>query len=233
MNLDETFMPLGARPAPAGDPASLMVGAIEDRSHVAGPGVRSVIWVSGCHRRCPSCLKPELFPFDAGRRMSVAEVYERLTALEAVDGVTFSGGEPFEQPLALAALAARLRAVGRNVVVYTGYRHDELVSARHVGVQRLLDETDILIDGEFHAELPNPGYWRGSANQRLVPLSHVGRDLVAAATDQPAFEEIQVTFDGMHARLTGCPGSGFFDRWLAEIERRGLMVVPRTGRELK
>lgn len=233
MILDETFMPRTPRLARATDPDTLVIGAIEDRSHVAGPGVRSVVWVSGCHRRCPGCLKPDLFAFDAGRRMSVDEVFSRLAALEGIDGVTFSGGEPFEQPLALAALAARLRAVGRSVVVYTGYRHENLARATDDGARRLLDETDILIDGEFREELDNPGRWRGSANQRLVPLSATGRDLLAAATARPAFEEIQVSADGTHVRLTGCPGGGFFDKWLVELEQRGVVMVPRAGGEPK
>lgn len=228
MILDETFMPRGPRPAPAADPDSLVVGAIEARSHVAGPGVRSVVWVAGCHRRCPGCLKPDLFSFAAGRRMTVDELAERLAAVEGVDGVTFSGGEPFEQPLALAAVAARLRALGRDVVVYTGYRHEDLVDA---GPRRLLEQVDILIDGEFRADLPNPGRWRGSANQRLIALSERGRDLLAAAAARPALEEIQVSMDGTRVRLTGCPGGGFFDRWLAELARRGVVAVPRTGSE--
>lgn len=231
MILDETFMPAGARPAPAADPDTLVVGAIEDRSHVAGPGVRSVVWVSGCHRRCPGCMKPDLFPFDAGRRMRVADVHRRLADLEGVDGVTFSGGEPFEQPLALAALAARLRAIGRDVAVYTGYRHEELVRGGDPGALRLLDEADILIDGEFRSDLPHPGGWRGSANQRLIPLSPRGRALVDAATTRPPLEEIQVSFDADRARVTGCPSGGFFDRWRAELERRGVVVVPRAGAE--
>jgi anaerobic ribonucleoside-triphosphate reductase activating protein len=233
MILDETFMPRGPRAAPATDPDTLVVGAIENCSHVAGPGVRSVIWVSGCHRRCPGCMKPDLFPFDVGQRVSVTELYERLAALDGIDGVTFSGGEPFEQPVALARLAKLLRSVGRDVVVYTGYRHEDLVRSGDDGIRRLLDETDILIDGEFRADLPNPGYWRGSANQRLVPLSLVGREIATSATAQPAFEEIQVSFDGSNARLTGCPSSGFFERWVAEMGQRGLLVVPRVGDGLK
>ncbi|RLS31394.1 MAG: radical SAM protein [Planctomycetota bacterium] len=233
MNLDETFMPRGTRPAPSTDTETLVVGAIEERSYVAGPGTRSVVWVSGCHRRCPGCLKPDLFSFEAGRKISVDEVYQRLALLAGVDGVTFSGGEPFEQPLALARLAARLRAIGRNIVIYTGYRHREMVNNGHEGMRLLLAETDILIDGEYREDLENPGRWRGSANQGLVPLSTRGRDLLAAAAELPALQEIQVSSDGTHMRLTGCPDGGFFNRWLVELERRGLVVVPRAGGETK
>lgn len=224
MRLDETFMPEGIRPAPVADAATLQVGAIQSRSHVAGPGVRSVVWVAGCHRRCPGCLKPDLFDFHAGERMDVDVLFRRLAAVDGVTGVTFSGGEPFEQPAALAALASRLRSIGRDVLVYTGYRHENLEREGDDGIRRLLAETDILVDGEYRAGLVNPGRWRGSANQRVLPLTSAGRRLTAPAFAGPALEEIQVSFDGARVRVSGCPDRSFFEHWAAELSRRGVVV---------
>ncbi len=229
MILDETFMPKGKRPTPVSDAATLQVGAIQSRSHVAGPGVRSVVWVAGCHRRCPGCLKPDLFDFHAGERMDVEVLFRRLVAVDGVTGVTFSGGEPFEQPAALAALASRLRSIGRDVLVYTGYRHENLDRDGNEGVRRLLAETDILVDGEYRADLVNPGRWRGSANQRIVPLTETGRRLVAAAAAGPALEEIQVSCDGARVRVSGCPDRGFFSDWAIEMAKRGVVVAPGAG----
>ena len=92
MILDETFMPFGTRPSPASDAATLQVGAIQTRSHVAGPGVRSVVWVAGCHRRCPGCLKPDLFDFRAGERTGDLRHFNRMGQARAVM-VAFMGDE--------------------------------------------------------------------------------------------------------------------------------------------
>jgi anaerobic ribonucleoside-triphosphate reductase activating protein len=226
MILDETFMPAGTQPSPISDAATMQVGAIQARSHVAGPGVRSVVWVAGCHRRCPGCLKPDLFDFRAGERMDIEAVFRRLAAVDGVTGVTFSGGEPFEQPAALAALASRLHRIGRDVLVYTGYRHETLERYGDAGIARLLAETDILIDGEYRADLVNPGRWRGSANQRVLPLTEKGRLLTAGAFAGQALEEIQVSFDGARVRVSGCPDRSFFEHWAAELSRRGIVVSP-------
>ena len=203
MRLDETFMPEGIRPAPVADAATLQVGAIQSRSHVAGPGVRSVVWVAGCHRRCPGCLKPDLFDFHAGGWYC----------------------KPGHTPWPVM----QCRSIGRDVLVYTGYRHENLEREGDDGIRRLLAETDILVDGEYRAGLVNPGRWRGSANQRVLPLTSAGRRLTAPAFAGPALEEIQVSFDGARVRVSGCPDRSFFEHWAAELSRRGVVVSSQPG----
>ena len=105
-----------------------------------------------------------------------------LLAVSGTDGVTFSGGEPFEQAAALAVLAQRLRAAGRTILVYTGYRHEVLRDGGVTAHRDLLAATDILIDGEYRAEVGGAGAWRGSANQRVLPLSPEGRRALESDT---------------------------------------------------
>lgn len=173
-------------------------------------------------------MKPELFAFDAGRVCSVDELFERLAGVDGVDGITFSGGEPFEQPCAVAQLAGRVRALGRDVVVYTGYRYEELIAAEHDGYRRLLAVTDILIEGEYRAELSHPGRWRGSANQRLMALTEIGQQRLEAVAAAPS-EEIQVSLDGSRIRLMGCPSRGFYGQLIREMRTRGVVIVPSAG----
>src|SRR3954471_19763916 len=154
MKLDETFLPIDAKAPPQRDEI-IQLGAFEPRSFVAGPGERAVLWVSGCLRRCPGCMKPDLFAFDAGEAMTVQAVAARILKIHHLDGVTFSGGEPFEQSSALARLAQCLKLRGMSILVYTGYT----LAALQREPQRfgpLLDQTDLLIDGEYRRELPGP-----------------------------------------------------------------------------
>src|SRR5688500_13937382 len=140
MKLDETFLPSGSA-APLAISHAIRLGAFEPRSVVAGPGQRAVLWVAGCLRRCPGCMKPDLFDFKAGETVSIDTIEEAIFQVPDLDGVTFSGGEPFEQATPLAELARRLRGRGMTVLVYSGYRLDALC-AQPDRFQSLLVETD-------------------------------------------------------------------------------------------
>ena len=77
---------------------------------VLGPGERLGIWVTGCKRNCPGCMTPELQDETAGREMDCQAMVEAAKkAPGPVDGVTISGGEPFDQPQQLYRLVTLLK----------------------------------------------------------------------------------------------------------------------------
>jgi anaerobic ribonucleoside-triphosphate reductase activating protein len=230
MKFDETFLPIGFLPPESPPADALRVADLQHRSWAAGPGVRSVVWVAGCHRRCPGCLKPEWFDFSAGRLMPVGQLVEMLDSVEETSGVTFSGGEPFEQAPAMATLARLVRATGRNVLVYTGYRHEFLRDSGTEAHRDLLAVTDILIDGEYRAELGGAGAWRGSINQRVLALSADGsRVLEAEAANGTPRNDVQVVIDGGGLRVTGCPAPGFMRRLTEQLASRGVVLGGSGG----
>jgi anaerobic ribonucleoside-triphosphate reductase activating protein len=232
MRLDETFLPIGFVPAPQPNADTVRIGGLQPRSMVAGPGVRSVVWVAGCHRRCPGCIKPEWFDFAAGRSIATETLGAVLLGVAGSDGVTFSGGEPFEQAAALAVLARRLREAGRTILVYTGYRHEVLCDGGVPAHLALLAATDILIDGEYRADVGGAGAWRGSANQRVLPLSPEGRRALEAdmATGVPR-GDVQVEVKDGGVRVTGCPDPGFMRRFERELAARGVIMSTGDGGE--
>ena len=223
MNLDSTFLPVGHAAAPVGDVRWLQIGGYQHASWVAGPGKRSVVWVAGCHRRCPGCIKPEWLDFTAGQRVSVGYLADVLNAVEGSAGVSFSGGEPFEQAAAVAFLAKMVRQTGRTVLVYTGYRHELLAESRVEAIQELLRQTDILIDGEYRAELRDAGGWRGSSNQRIIPLTAAGAKALEADRCKPR-GDVQLVVTDQTVRITGCPDHSFLDRMIAELGSRGVTL---------
>src|SRR6266545_7596698 len=92
------------------------------RSRANGPGTRFAIWFQGCSLGCPGCFNPATHPAAAGQRVRVGELVDRVLAeRHAIEGVTVSGGEPFEQPEALLALAQSLRPHGLSVLVFSGF----------------------------------------------------------------------------------------------------------------
>lgn len=145
-------------------------------SQLNGPGLRYVFWVQGCTLRCTTdCLNPAyldprpkcVLPVNV-----VADYIYHLQTQYQIEGVTFLGGEPFDQAAALATLGQLLQTAGLSIVTYTGYTLEKLRQSKNPAWQALLAVTDLLIDGPFLPRLRSDKLrWRGSSNQRLLYLS--------------------------------------------------------------
>lgn len=177
------------------------------RSTVNGPGERAVIWVQGCPFRCPGCWNQQLLSFDGPcTEVAVDEVWSMVArehARSTLDGVTFSGGEPFAHAPPLAALARKAHRAGMSVAAFTGYTHLELAHSRNPHVQDLLKKTDLLIAGRYDRATrnPNPTDLRGSLNQEVLYLT--GRIHPPALRLPTA--EAHIGADGT-VSITGFPG---------------------------
>jgi len=147
----------------------LQIAAYLPRSRANGPGLRSVLWVQGCPFRCAGCFNPDFLPFSGGREVATREVVDWMLTESETEGVSFSGGEPFAQAGALAAVAERVRAAGKGVLVFTGYDAVELRSSRRF--RRLLEAADLLVAGRYRSEMPGRHALLASANQELVHLT--------------------------------------------------------------
>ena len=142
-------------------------------SIVDGPGLRFSVFVQGCPHNCPGCQNPDSHAFGAGTETDTDEILARIKGNPLLDGVTFSGGEPFCQAQALAALGREIKKLGLNIVPFTGYTFEYLYEHRDDGhgYGELLAVTDILIDGRFMEELRSLELrFRGSSNQRLIDV---------------------------------------------------------------
>jgi len=121
-----------------------------------------------------------------------------------IDGVTFTGGEPFAQAEVLAELAERLRTHDLSLMAFTGYELEELTDHHQ---QRLLGLLDIVVTGRFIREMKADGLlWRGSSNQKVHLLSDRHRGLDMSAGDHP-IAEIVITDIGTSV-VTGFPDAG-------------------------
>jgi anaerobic ribonucleoside-triphosphate reductase activating protein len=150
---------------------TLKIGGIEPESIVDGPGFRYTLFVQGCDFRCPGCHNPGLQGFEGGREITIAEVVHDITANPLLDGITLSGGDPFTQAAACAALAEQVRALGLSVMTFTGYRWEDLLAAAREDWLRLITASDIIVDGPFIIALRDIDLrFRGSANQRLIDV---------------------------------------------------------------
>nr|DAV58090.1 MAG TPA: anaerobic ribonucleoside-triphosphate reductase activating protein [Caudoviricetes sp.] len=148
-----------------------IAGTVND-SIVDGNGLRYTIFVQGCPHHCKGCHNPQTHSFDGGKEVSISDLFETITSNTLLDGVTFSGGEPFAQAKPLVELADLVKQnTNLNIVTYTGYTFEEIVTSNNPDWIALLNSTDILIDGKFIEDLKSYELrFRGSSNQRYIDV---------------------------------------------------------------
>ena len=151
---------------------NLDVHRVLARTGVEGFGIRFCIWVQGCSLRCKGCANPDMWEFGVGTKTPVNQLIHEIKNTRGIEGVTFLGGEPFDQAAPLAEIAENVRKRGLSVITFTGYQYEQLIQCKEQAIQALLSQTDLLIDGPYQKEqrtfsLP----WVGSDNQRYWFLS--------------------------------------------------------------
>lgn len=151
----------------------LRLGGIKYDSIVDGPGIRLAIFVQGCSHRCPGCHNPETHDPSGGRPVELSQLMGILNSCENIDGVTISGGEPFEQPEPVASLAEAIAEKNYDLILYSGYYFENLQqkAMKDKNIYRILSLGMLLVDGPFiqsECDLTLP--FRGSRNQRIIDL---------------------------------------------------------------
>lgn len=174
-------------------------------SFVNGPGARAVVWVQGCPIRCPGCFNPHTHSFAPRHLVTVDELAERILKLSGIEGVTYSGGEPFAQAVALAELSELLRTQGLSIVSYSGYTIEQIRESQDPHKLKLLTQLDVLIDGPFVLAQRKALLWRGSANQRVHFLTKRYRYLELLISEEAQRMEVDISRDG-RVTMTGFPG---------------------------
>lgn len=175
-----------------------------------GPGRRVGVWFQGCSIRCPGCISADTWAFGRGATTVGATLEAMHAWLNVADGVTISGGEPFDQPDALFDLlrAVRSRFFG-DILVYTGHAF-EAVSPFIARAPGLIDA---LITDPYDASASQTLALRGSDNQRLHCLSNLGFERFRELRERGFDEELllDVMFDERGtAWFAGIPKRGDF-----------------------
>ena len=77
---------------------NLRVAGFLDNTMVNGKGIRSALFLSGCNHNCDECQNKEMQNASYGDDIEVEDILNRIKSnMPLIKGVTFSGGEPFEQ----------------------------------------------------------------------------------------------------------------------------------------
>ena len=155
--------------------AYLNIAAIRPCTEAEGPGKRFAIWCQGCLRRCPGCCNPHMQPMERRHLVEVDKLMDLILkhrVKDGIEGVSFIGGEPILQAEGFAELARKCQEEGLSVLLFTGFSYDDLLTMKNIDIDILLDNSDIIVDGEFVESLYDKERdWVGSSNQRVIFLS--------------------------------------------------------------
>jgi anaerobic ribonucleoside-triphosphate reductase activating protein len=136
--------------------------------HTLGPGIRAGLWFQGCTIHCPGCVTPESWSFDPQSAVPLDAVTGRIgefiSSSPGADGLTISGGEPFDQPDALFYILRSAKLAGLDdILIFSGYEADAL-TARYPELPFL---ATALVGGPFKLGHATDSAWKGSENQSL------------------------------------------------------------------
>jgi anaerobic ribonucleoside-triphosphate reductase activating protein len=151
----------------------MRINKIIKKTYAEGPGCRFCVWVQGCSHHCLGCFATDLWNYDGGYEISVSQILNQFESVkDDVCGLTFLGGEPFDKAEELSLVAECVKALGKNIITFTGYTYDYLAKSNNNYWHKLINYTDLLIDGKFEKSLLD--YSRplvGSSNQRFIFLT--------------------------------------------------------------
>lgn len=148
----------------------------ETGSRYDGPGVRVVLFLSGCLLRCTYCHNPDTWHLKDGTYISAQHVISRLAgfapALRAMDGgLTISGGEPMVQ----LAFTRRILAGAKRQGLHTAIETSGFLGAR--ADDRFLSALDLVL---LDIKSSNPETYRQATGRELMPTLRFAERLAAA-----------------------------------------------------
>lgn len=197
-----------------------------------GPGNRIGVWFQGCSIRCPGCISADTWA--VGRDLtSVEAVIDAMDRwLPAAEGLTVSGGEPFEQPDALADLLRAFRRRSEaDILVFSGHPVEKLTA--HLEMMDGL--VDALISDPYLVDAPQTKALRGSDNQRLHLLTALGEARFTAY--ERAIQSGDKKFDLMMDAdgtvwMAGIPARGDFEKLSRHLSNEQHTVLTTQDRSI-
>jgi len=151
----------------------IRLSGIAYESLVNGPGMRRVFFAQGCKHNCNGCFNKDTHDFCGGEERNMDELIKDTLDNPILRGVTFSGGDPFEQADKFAYMARVFKEKGLSIWSYTGYTYEYIVENKDtiLGWNELLKNIEVLVDGKFEEEKMQDGLkFRGSTNQRIIDV---------------------------------------------------------------
>lgn len=152
-----------------------MKGKVSFVSGDYGTGVRTVIFLSGCNKKCKGCNQELFRNPEYGSEIDSGVIRSIFNAIENTDvlhGITITGGEPLLSADQLYFLIKKFKQEfpEKTVWLYTGYTWEE--AKKNPLWYRLLKLCDVVVDGEYKYKQKDESYeYRGSMNERIIDVT--------------------------------------------------------------
>lgn len=196
----------------------LYVSHREKKTSCLGPGLRYVLWVQGCKKRCENCIFPEGQPLNEnGSYIDENDIFEEIISVSDIRGVTISGGEPFLQISPLLTLIKKIKKhTNLDIMIYSGYKIDEI---KNMGkeAREILKNIDLLIDGEYIENKNFNNAYRGSENQKIHALSKKYRPFLKRMTEAKNRNIEFIVKDDGDVFMVGIPAKKFNENFINSI----------------
>ncbi len=137
-----------------------------------GVGIRTTLFVSGCHFNCPGCFNKEYQDYNYGNEFTKEEMQKfiDLGKSDNVSGYSILGGEPLDQikdDTLLNTVKAIKEQTNKTIWMWTGHLFEKLNDKQ----KEIVSYVDVLVDGQFIEAQKNMKLsFRGSENQRLIDV---------------------------------------------------------------
>ncbi|WP_271769029.1 4Fe-4S single cluster domain-containing protein [Aquimarina algiphila] len=169
-----------------------------------GPGKRIGIWFQGCSIHCEGCISADTWQFNT-KMVDINELKRVLkTWLPSCDGITITGGEPFDQQAALFELLTFLRPYNLSVLVYSGYSYQKLKQKKEI-FEGLID---VLISEPYDYKETQTKALLGSDNQKIHLLTSLGEHTFSDYVKCIPEKKLDVQFDDNKVWMAGIPIQG-------------------------
>ena len=190
-----------------------------------GFGRRVGIWTQGCSIGCPGCINQDTWDACADDYVEMDNILEACARWPQADGVTISGGEPFEQPEALACLIKRLKELfAGDLLIFSGFEFEEL----KIRFPEILEMVDLVVAGPYRADLKSQLVLRGSDNQTIHLLSDLAKARYPADLNERKRKtrlalDFGITENGVS--MAGITKRGELSRLRRNLGKRGFRAI--------
>lgn len=159
-------------------PVRGLVHSVETCGTVDGPGIRYIVFLSGCSLRCKYCHNPDTSFIARGKEMTAEEVVSDIARYAAFirgsgGGVTLSGGDPLFQPEFAHAILAGCKQLGLHTALDTSGALGKNVNDNFLSLVDL-----VLLD----IKSGDPAIYRRATGGALEPTLEFARRLARLGT---------------------------------------------------
>ena len=157
------------------------IHSLESFGSVDGPGVRYVIFTSGCAMRCQFCHNPDTWNMQSGTPYTadelIAKAVKYRTYWGSNGGITVSGGEPLLQIDFLTELFQKAKEEGIHTTLDTSGQPFTKEEPYFQKFQKLMEVTDLVMLDLKHIDEEQHRLLTGHTNRNILELADYLSDI--------------------------------------------------------